>query len=107
MENSLVERQIENALIERQMENALQKVFHKAVRIAKGVSRMTGGELSFQNFQLPSKRTLVVAGVSIIAVQVAASAIGTMISRRREDQRIERIARRVVEEERLKNEAKA
>jgi len=98
---------MENTLIERQMENALVKTFRNAVSLAKSVGRMAGGEQFLQNFQLPSKRTLVVAGVTIIAVQAAASVIGTMISRKCEEKRMERVVYRILEEERQKNEAEA
>ena len=99
------------SLIERQVENAVQDMFDdKAVRIVKGVSRMAakqGGESILQNYQLLGKRALIVLGAVIVTVQVTTSVVGFVMSRRSEEQRIERVVRRVLEEERRKAEAEA
>ena len=98
-----------SSLIERQVENAVQDMFDdKAVRIVKSVSRMAarqGGESTIQNYQLLGKRALIVLGVVVVAVQVTTSAVGFVVSRRSEEQRIERVVRRVLEEERQKEKA--
>ena len=100
-----------SSLIERQVENAVQDMFDdKAVRIVKGVSRMAakqGGESTIQNYQLLGKRALIVLGVVVVAVEVTASVVGLVMSRRSEEQRIERVVRRVLEEERQGEKAEA
>lgn len=95
-----------SSLIERQMENAVQDMFDdKAVRFIKSVSKMAskqGGESVLENYQLLGKRALIVLGVAIVAVQLTTSAIGFVASRKSEEQRIERVVRRVLEEEQQK-----
>lgn len=97
-----------SSLIERQMEKAVQsKLDDKAVRIAKGVSRIAakqGGDSTIENYQLLGKRTLIALGIIIVGVQVATSIIGFVASRKSEEQRVERVVRRVLEEERQKAE---
>ena len=94
-----------SSLIERQVENAVQDMFDdRAVRIVKGVSKIAakqGGESIVQNYQLLGKRALIVFGVVIAAVQVTTSVVGFVASRKSEEQRIERVVRRVLEEERM------
>ncbi len=100
MAGSFVERQIEGAVLDLVNDNA--------ARIMKGVSRLAaqqGGESTLQNYQLLGKRALIVAGVGIIAVQAVTSVAGFIISRKSEEKRIEQIVRRVLEEERQKEEA--
>ena len=86
------------ALIERQVESAVQDMFDdRAVRFVRRLSKMAakqGGESTIQNYQLLGKRAL------IGTVQIATSAVGFVISRKSEEQRIERVVRRVLEEER-------
>ena len=100
-----------SSLIERQMENAVQDLLDdKAVRIVKGVRKMAakqGGETTIENYQLLGKRTLIALGAIVVTVQVATSVIGFVASRKSEEQRVERIVRRVLEEERLKGESEA
>ena len=100
-----------SSIIERQVENAVQDMFDdKAVRFMKGVSKMAskqGGESILENYQLLGKRALIVLGAVIVAVQLTTSAVGFIASRKSEEQRIERVVRRVLEEERQKAEAKA
>ena len=95
--------------IERQVENAVQDMLgDKAVRIVKGIGKMAeqqGGDSAVENFQLLGKRALIALGVVIVAVEVTTSAVSFVISRKGEEQRIERIVRRVLEEERQKGEA--
>lgn len=100
-----------SSLIERQIENAVQDMFDdKAVRIMKVISKMAskqGGESALENYQLLGKRALIVLGVVIVAVQATTSIVGFVRSRKNEEQRIERVVRRVLEEERLNEEAKS
>ena len=92
------------ALIERQVESAVQDMFDdRAVRFVRRLSKMAakqGGESTIQNYQLLGKRALIVLGVAVVAVEVATSIVGVVISRKSEEQRIERVVRRVLEEER-------
>lgn len=92
------------SLIERQVESAVQDMFDdKAVRFVKRISKMAakqGGESTMQNYQLLGKRALIVLGVTIVAVQATTSIVGFIVSRKSEEQRIERVVRRVLEEER-------
>ena len=100
-----------SSLIERQVESAVQDMFgDKTVRIMKNVSKMAskqGGESVLENYQLLGKRALIVMGVAIVAVQAVTSVVGFVASRKSEEQRIERVVRRVLEEERQKTEAEA
>ena len=100
-----------SSVIERQVENAMEDLLDdKAVRVVKGISKMAskqGGDSTLENYQLLGKRAIIVLGAAIVAVQVATSAVGFIASRKSEEQRIERIVRRVLEEERQKAEAEA
>ncbi len=95
-------------LIDRQIENAVQSMFgNKAVRIVKSIGRMAeqqGGDSIIDNYRLLGKRALVAFGVVIVAVEVTTSVVSFVISRKGEEQRVERIVRRVLEEERQKDE---
>ena len=97
--------------IERQVESTVQSMLgDKAARIVKRISKMAeqqGGESVVENYQLLGKRALIALGVVIVAVEVTASAVSFVISRKGEQQRIERIVRRVLEEERQKEEGVA
>lgn len=97
------------SIVERQVENAVEDLLDdKAVRVVKGISRVAarqGGESALENYQLLGKRALIVLGVVVVAVQVTTSAVGFVVSRRSEEQRIERVVRRVLEEERQKEKA--
>lgn len=80
----------------------------KAIRALKNVGELAakqGGESTIENYKMLGKRAIVVAGVAVVALQVATFAIGTAISRKSEEQRIERVVHRVLEEERQKQEA--
>ena len=98
-----------NSFIERQMETAVQDMFDdKAVRFMKAVSRIAakqGGETTMENYQLLGKRALIVVGVAVVAIQVTASTVSFIMSRRSEEKRVEQVVRRVLEEERQKAEA--
>ena len=98
-----------NTFVERQVENAVQEMLDdKAVRVLKGVRRIAakqGGGSVIENYQLLGKRTLIAVGVVVVAVQAVTTAVGFVVSRKTEEQRIERIVRRVLEEERQKAEA--
>ncbi len=95
------------SILERQVESAVQDMFDdRAVRFIKSIRRFAakqGGESAIQNYQLLGKRVLIVVGVVIVAVQ----GVSFIISRRNESKRIERVVRRVLEEERQKEEADA
>ena len=99
------------SLIERQVENAVQDMFDdRVVRIVKGISRIAakqGGETTVENYQLLGKRALIVLGVTFVTVQVVTSVVGFVTSRKNEEQRIEKVVHRVLEEERQKAEAEA
>ena len=100
-----------SAFVEYQLENALQGMFDdRAARIMKGISRIAakqGGASTIENYQLLGKRALIVLGVTVVVVQTTASIIGFVRSRKNEEQRIERVVRRVLEEERQKEETGA
>lgn len=100
-----------NSLIERQMESAVQEMFDdRAVRFAKGLSKIAarqGGESTIHNYQLLGKRALIALGVTVLTVQAVSSIVGFVVSRKNEEQRIERIVRRVLEEERQKEQVPA
>ena len=97
--------------IERQMESAVEDMLNdKAVRFAKVISKLAakqGGASVIENYQLLAKRALIVAGVAIVSVQAVTSIVNFVVSRRSEEQRIERVVRRVLEEEKQKAEAEA
>ena len=98
-----------DSIIERQVESAVQDMFDdKAVRVMKGISRVAakqGGESALHNYQLLGKRALIAVGVVVVAVQLTTSVVGFVMSRKNEEKRIEQIVRRVLEEERQKEEA--
>ena len=93
-----------NSPIDRQIENAVQDLFDdKFVRFVKGVSRIAakqGGESALENYKLLGKRALIIGGVALVAVQTVTSIAGFAVSRKSEEQRIERVVRRILEEER-------
>ena len=91
MTSSFMERQIESM------------VGDKAARIMRHINRLAakqGGETAIENYRLLGKRAFVVLCVAFATVQIATSAVGFVISRKSEEQRVERIVRRVLEEER-------
>ncbi len=102
---------MENSLVERHIENAVEDMFDdKAVRFMKGVSKLAarqGGETTIDNYKLLGKRALIVAGAAILAVQVTTSIVGLVASRKSEEQRIEKVVRRVLDEEGLSAGAEA
>ena len=98
-----------NSIIEQQVQNAAQELLDdKTIKILKGlkgvrrIASKQGGENAIENYQLLGKRTLIALGITIVAVQAVSSAVGFVVSRKSEEQRIERIVRRVLEEERQK-----
>ena len=97
------------SFLERQVENTVKEMFNeKGVRLMRIVQRLAakqGGENAIENYRLLGKRALIVAGVAIIAVEATMSVVGLVISRKSEEQRMEKIARRVYEEEAQKEEA--
>lgn len=100
-----------DSLIERLMENALRDVFgDKAKSIVKSFSRMAakqGGESTIENYQLLGKRALVAFIAALVAAQAVSSVVNYVISRKNEERRMEKVARRVLEEERQKAEAES
>ena len=99
------------SLIERQVENAMWEMFDdKAARFMRVVSRLAakqGGASTAENYQLLGKRVLIVAGVVVVVVQVTTSVVSFVASRKSEEQRMERVARRVFAEESENARAKA
>ena len=97
------------SLMERQIESTLYDMFgDKAVRLMGVVNKMAakqGGESTIENYQLLGKRALIVAGVAVGVVYVTVSAVGFVMARRSEERRVERVVRRVLEEERAEAEA--
>lgn len=97
------------SFLERQVENTVKEMFNeKGVRLMRVVQRLAakqGGENAIENYRLLGKRALIVAGVAIIAIEATTSVVGLVISRKSEEQRMEKIARRVYEEESQKEEA--
>ena len=97
---------MDNMFVERQVERAVEDMLGgKAVRVLKGVRRMAakqGGENVIENYQLLGKRALIVLGAAVVVAQVTTSVVGFVVSRKTEEQRIEQVVRRVLEEERQK-----
>ena len=96
-----------SSFIEQQIENI---VGDKTVRIIKGVNELAakqGGETAVENYQLLGQHSLIALGVAVVAIQIAAVTISLTMSRKAEERRVERIVRRVLEEERLAQEATA
>lgn len=79
----------------------------KAARLMGVISKMAakqGGASAIENYQLLGKRALIVAGVAVGGVYVAVSVVGFVIARKNEERRVERVVRRVLEEERQEAE---
>ncbi len=97
-----------DSFIERQIESTVQDAFgEKALSLVRGISKIAakqGGETSIQNYKLLGKRALIGFGVALVAVQAVTSVVGFVVSRKSEEQRIERIVRRILEEERQQQE---
>ena len=95
-----------NDIVEHQVEAAFQDAFgDKAMKLMKGLSAIAskqGGANAVENYKLLGQRALIVAGVAIVVVNVASWAVGSVISRRLEEKRIEQTVRRVLAEEREK-----
>ena len=94
-------------LIRRQVENGLQDMLgENAVRIIQSLSKIAakqGGGSIIENYQLLGKRVLIALGVAAVAAQ----GISFVLARRSEEQRMEKVARRVFEEELQKADAEA
>jgi hypothetical protein len=105
MASNVIERQAKRAI-----SNAIEGVIEdKAVDVVKGINRIAakqGGDSLIDNYRLLGKRALVTLGVVMTAVQVASSIVSYVVARRNEEQRIEKIVRRVLEEERQREAAK-
>ncbi|MBQ9068801.1 MAG: hypothetical protein IJ131_07040 [Eggerthellaceae bacterium] len=97
------------SLVEYQLENALRNVIgDKAGFVMKRVSKLAakqGGATTLENYKLLGKRALIALGVTVVAVQAVTSLVGMAVSKRNEEQRVERVVRRVLEEERARAEA--
>ena len=97
-----------NSLVENQIKSMVRDTFgDKAVRIVKRIDKIAakqGGSNAVENYRLLGKRALIVVGATVIVVQATASIIGLIVARRSEAQRVEKIVRRVLEEERQANE---
>lgn len=106
----MVEYGMNNA-IEGAIQNALHETFgDDAIQIVQRVNKIAerqGGKNLVENYQILGKRVLIVAGVAVVGIS-AVSWIGrTIIARRLEAARVEKIVRRILEEERAKQEAEA
>jgi hypothetical protein len=92
------------------VQNAFQKavtdaVGSKAIQIIQGIDKIAskqGGKTEAENYKLLGRRVLIVAGVALVAVRTVTWIGGTIVSRRLEEQRVEKIVRRILEEERQK-----
>ena len=97
-----------NSLMEYQIESAVHDAIgDKAIQLMRGVSKLAskqGGETAVENYQLLGKRALIVAGVAIVSVQVVTGIFNLVVSRKREQKRIEETVRRVLAEERAREE---
>ena len=97
------------SLFEHQLESAMRDAIGETgIRVIKGVDKIAskqGGENAIHNYQLLGKRALIVLGAVFVGVQVVSSVAGFVISRRSEERRIERVVRRVLEEERQQVES--
>ena len=97
---------LEKALIEHKVEDVVTDLFdEKTVRTMKGINKIAskqGGDSIIKNYQLLGKRTLIVVGGTLLVVNVVTSVASFIISRKSEEKRVERIVRRVLEEEREK-----
>ena len=93
------------SLFEHQLEGAMRDAIGETgIRVIKGVDKIAsrqGGENAIHNYQLLGKRALIVFGAVFVGVQVVSS----VIARRNEERRIERVVRRVLEEERQQAES--
>ena len=91
-----------NSIIEQQVQNAAQELLDdKTIKILKGVRRIAskqGGETAIENYQLLGKRTLIALGITIVAVQAVSSAVGFVVSRKSEEQRIEKAGQKAENE---------
>jgi hypothetical protein len=92
------------------VQNAFQKavtdaVGSKAIQIIQGIDKIAskqGGKTEAENYKLLGRRVLIVAGVALVAVRTVTWIGGTIVSRKLEEQRVEKIVRRILEEERQK-----
>jgi len=91
-------------LIERHLENAVQEILDdKAIRALKRIGEIAakqGGETPIENYKLLGKRALIAVGAAILVAEVATSAVAYVVSSKLEEQRIEKVVRRILEEER-------
>ena len=106
----MLDNKMDNA-IKNAVQNALHEAFgDDAAQIAQTVNELAerqGGRNIAENYQLLGKRALIVAGVAIVGIQAVVWVGRTVIARRAEAKRVERIVRRVLEEERAKQAAEA
>ena len=106
----MLDNKMDNA-IKNAVQNALHEAFgDDAAQIAQTVNELAerqGGRNIAENYQLLGKRALIVAGVTIVGIQAVVWVGRTVIARRAEAKRVERIVRRVLEEEHAKQAAEA
>ena len=102
---------VEKAIIERKVEDLVSDVFDETTaRVMKGVNKLAslqGGETMVENYKLLGKRTLIVIGGVIVVANLATTIVGHYLSRKNEEKRVEKIVRRVLDEEREKEAAEA
>lgn len=100
-----------NNAIEGAIQNALHETFgDDAIQIVQRVNKIAerqGGKNLVENYQILGKRVLIVAGVAVVGISAATWIGRTIIARRLEAARVEKIVRRILEEERAKQEAEA
>lgn len=96
----------DKSLVEKQVEVMAHEVGgDKAVQLMQAVSKLAakqGGETMLENYQLLAKRALIAAGITVVAIQAVAGIVGHFTARKREEQRVEQIVRRILAEERAR-----
>ena len=99
---------MDNMFIEQQVKHAVRGLLdEKTAKALDGIGKIAakqGGATTIENYKLLGKRALIVLGVAVVAVQATASVVGLVMSRKTEEQRIEKVVRRVLEEERQPQE---
>lgn len=92
------------AIIERQVEKVVKDtVGEAAIKVMKGVSWLAskqGGATTAENYRLLGKRVLIIGGITLVTAQMVTSIVNIKMARKLEEQRVERIVRRVLAEER-------
>ena len=80
----------------------------KAIGVIKQVGELATTQndgSTVDNLLSFGKRALVVTVVAVVATQVVVAAVGTVVAHKAEEKRVEKIVRRILEEERQEQEA--